>query len=309
MITLKMQNRIIYKIAFIISVLFFVVSIFTKTEASIISIKAPISVSSGQRITVDILVDPEDKNINSIESNIFFSKELLEFNGFSAKQSSIPIWVEEPKEVKNPPAGGGVIHFSGVIPGGIERLYDPVNKDNKSIPVVELFFISKKAGRAEFSIGDSQVLQNDGKGTATNVTSKSLSVAIIDNNNKETPNILLADTNPPKPFTINILERSVFGKTPRLATFITDDDSGGIEHYEVSVGNLEFQKVTSPFPLPYRLFSYSLIARAYDYSGNFREQQITVPGERAYGVGFSLLVLFIVLMIYRFYRSRRVKNI
>lgn len=268
----------------------------SKADASILSIQAPDTTSVGERITVNILVDPQDQSINSIESNIIFSSENFEFNGFSAKQSSIPIWVEQPKEKTK-----GNIHFSGVIPGGIDRLYDPINPNNKAIPIVQLFFISKKAGNTNFSIGSSQVLKNDGKGTATPVSTKGTRVVVSGNQTTETPNVLLSDTTPPKPFTITVVERSVFGKAPRLAVFEAVDEEGGIEHYEVAVGSLDFKTVTSPFPLPYRLFSYSLTARAYDYSGNFHEQQITVPGERPYGVGLGLLILMLIFIGYRYY--------
>ncbi len=271
----------------------------TTLEASIVSVEAPKTISVGQRVSIDVLVDPENLSINSIEATVGFSNIFFDYNGFSVKQSSIPIWVEEPKEKTK-----GSIHFSGVIPGGIDRLYDPLNTNNKSIPVVRLFFIAKSSGTAEFTIKDSQVLQNDGKGTASPVTNKNISIQINADNSRDTQSLLAEDKVTPEPFTIAIIERSVFGKTPRLAVFSAQDDQGGIEHYEVAVGNLGFQKVTSPFPLPYRLFSYSLTARAYDYSGNFREQQITVPGDKPYGLGILALILFLVFLVYRFYNSR-----
>ncbi len=273
-------------------------------EASILSTMAPNTVSVGERVSVDILVDPQGQEINSIESTIKFDTSVFNFNGFSLKQSSIPIWVEEPKEVKNPPAGGGEVHFSGVIPGGIERLYDPVNKQNTAIPVVRLFFISKRSGTADFTIGESLVLENDGKGTATKVATIGASIIVSPNNKEQDSKSLLAeDVTNPKPFTVSIIERSVFGKTPRLAVFSAEDTDGGIEHYEVAVGNLEFKKAESPFVLPYRFFPYTLTARAYDYSGNFREQQITVGGEKPYGIGAILILAFLCLLAYRYYRK------
>ncbi len=288
------QNKINYLPLVIMLLLIFILP--SKTEASIISIKTPESVSVGQRISVDILVDPENQSINSIESTIIFSPSFFDFNGFSVDQSSIPIWVEKPKEKTK-----GSIHFSGVIPGGIDRLYDPINTNDKAIPIVRLFFISKTSGNTDFKIGSSQVLQNDGKGTATSLTSKGINIAITDNGSKEIPDPILADISIPKPFKISLIERSVFGKTPRLAVFGAEDTEGGIERYEIAVGDLDFQKVESPFPLPYRLFSYQLTARAYDYSGNFREQQVTVPGEKPYGVGIAILILLLVFIGYRLY--------
>ncbi len=279
-----------------ILILFGVLVFITNANASILSIQAPTTVSVGQRISVDILVDPENQSINSVEADIIFSPTFFDFNGFSVEQSSIPIWVEKPKEKSK-----GTIHFSGVIPGGIDRLYDPLSSTNRAIPIVRLYFISKTSGSTDFKIGSSQVLQNDGKGTATALTTKGTNIAIAPNAGKEIPDPILADTAIPKPFMVNIIERSVFGKTPRLAVFSAEDEQGGIERYEIAIGNTDFQKVESPFPLPYKLFSYSLTARAYDYSGNFREQQVVVPGEKPYGVGVALIILLLVFIGYRLY--------
>lgn len=298
-----MNTKLIKKntsILFIALASFF--TIFGRTEASIISIKAPTAVSVGERISVDILVDPEDKSINSIESTILFSSDILEFNGFSAKQSSIPIWVEEPKEKKK-----GSIYFSGVIPGGIERLYDPLNTSNTAIPLVRLFFIAKSGGTANFIVSSSSVLENDGKGTATNIVGKDLSIKINPGDDADIETILAKDEVSPKPFSVNVIERSVFGKTPRLAVFSAEDDVGAIERYEIAIGNAGFQEATSPYPLPYRLFSYTLTARAYDYSGNFQEQQITIPGEKPYGIGVGLIAILLCWLLYRLYN--RVKRV
>lgn len=286
-------NIVVYTLA-----VFFFLFLPASLEASLISIEAsPVAISAGERVSVDVLVDPQSQSINSVESTIKFNTSLFDFNGFSLKQSSIPIWVEEPKEKKR-----GEVHFSGVVPGGIDRLYDPKNSQNTAIPIVRLFFIAKKTGTADFTVGDSLVLQNDGKGTATSVVGKGLSIEITPSKKQET-NLLAEDVTIPKPFTVNIIERSVFGKTPRLAVFSAEDTEGGIEHYEVAVGNLEFKRAESPFPLPYRLFPYTLTARAYDYSGNFREQQITVGGERLYGIGSILILAVLCLLVLRFYRK------
>ena len=288
------KNKISYLSLILMS--FGIFSFSTNANASVLSIGAPTTVSVGQRISVDILVDPEGQSINSIESTIIFSPTFFDFNGFSLEQSSIPIWVEKPKEKVK-----GSVYFSGVIPGGIDRLYDPMSSTNRAIPIVRLFFISKTSGNTDFKIGNSQVLQNDGRGTATSLTTKGINIAITPNTNKEVPNPILADTSIPKPFKVDIIERSVFGKTPRLAIFSAEDEEGGIEHYEVAIGDSDFQEAESPFPLPYRLFSYQLTARAYDYSGNFREQQIIVPGEKPYGLGIAILVLLVIFISYRLY--------
>ncbi|MBP6858172.1 MAG: hypothetical protein KBC11_03245 [Candidatus Pacebacteria bacterium] len=278
-------------------------SCFNLANASIFSLDSDKNVSIGQRISVDISVDPENFNINSVESTINFSSEYFDFNGFSVTQSSIPIWVEEPKEIRK-----GAIHFAGVIPGGIERLYDPIDTKNKAIPIIRLFFITKQSGSTELTFGDSQILKNDGKGTKTPLTFKSLEINI--SKDKVERSILENDNIPPLPFKITLIDRSIFGRTPRQAVFIAEDEEGGIQRYEVAVGSLNFKNAESPFSLPYRLFPYNLTVRAYDFSGNFREQQITIQGDSPLGmfVLTTALLVFIVLLRYRFNKRRKYEN-
>ncbi len=273
-------------------------------HASVLSISAPTMTSVGERISVDIYIDPEQTTINSVASSLQFSSN-LSFNGFSAQQSSIPIWIESPAEKTT-----GVISFSGVVPGGLERLYDPLHPNNHAIPLVRLFFISKAAGTAAFTFGaDSSVLRNDGKGTPTLVTTIPATSTVTDNVKKSNTTLLDQDTTRPEPFTITVIDRSLFGRTPRLAIFTANDAEGGIEHYEVRVGTLGFVRATSPFVIPYRLFSFPLTVRAIDYSGNIQEQQITVPAEDGH-IAEDLLLIVVVLLLgffgYRFYNKRKI---
>ncbi len=271
-------------------------------NAAVISIKSLSTISVGDRLSVDVLIDPENQSINSVESTIVFSNEILSFNGFSLKQSSIPIWVEEPKE-KNK----GQIHFSGVVPGGLERLYDPIHIDNKSIPVVRLFFIAKAPGTTSLTTKQSLVLENDGKGTAVSVTNATASITITAAQDSDGNTAISEDLNPPNPFVITFVERSLFGKTPRLALFSAEDNEGGIEHYEVAVGNLGYHITTSPFSLPYRLFPYTLTVRAFDFSGNVRQEEIIISGDKPYGLGVAIALCVAILGVlrYRYIKSKK----
>lgn len=294
-----MKNIFFKKITSKNKILIFLVLFFalnnTKVLAASLSLELPKNVSIGEKFSVDLLIDPENQSINSIESSIIFPKEILKYNGFSIKQSSIPVWVEEPKEEFL-----GTIHFAGVIPGGLERLYDPMKGNNHAIPVLRFYFIAIKSGSANFEIKNSLVLKNDGKGSAVYVSENGSSINI---SGEQTENIQQVDSTPPEPFTVSIIDRSTFGRNPRLAVFSASDLDGAIEHYEVSVGNGTFSIANSPYPLPYKIMGYKLTVRAFDFSGNMREQQIDVPGEKSYGMGI-LVILFILLIAfirYKFY--------
>lgn len=294
-----MKNIFFKKITSKNKILIFLVLFFalnnTKVLAASLSLELPKNASIGEKFSVDLLIDPENQSINSIESSIVFSREVLKYNGFSIKQSSIPVWVEEPKE-KTP----GTVHFAGVIPGGLERLYDPLKGNNHAIPVLRLYFVATKSGSANFEIKNSLVLKNDGKGTAVDVSGEGSSISISGEQNENSQQV---DSTRPEPFIVSIIGKSVFGRTPKLAVFSASDPDGAIEHYEVSVGNGIFSIASSPYPLPYRIMGYKLIVRAFDFSGNMREQQIDIPGERTYGIAILvvLLIFLIAFIRYRFY--------
>lgn len=301
----KFLSQKIYHRAFLFcSFLIVFFGTFLVGDAAILSTKIPSRAVVGERIAVDVLVDPEGKVVNSVEATVRFPSDVVSFNGFSGHQSGISLWVEQPKELSS-----GAVHFSGVIPGGLDRLYDPLNINNKAIPLVRLFFIVKKAGAADITISHPLVLANDGKGTILITSTRSSEFQVSAQEKNTAVVVAQEDTTPPNPFKISIVDRSLFGRTPRLAVFSADDTTGGVEHYEVAVGGLRFQKAESPFALPYRLFSYGLTVRAFDFAGNIREQQVTVPGERTYGLGVAIgMLLLVVIVWYRFVKRTKKKN-
>ncbi len=296
-----MNKNKIKKIIFILTFSFFVFCT-EKAKASSLDFSALEKVSVNQKFYVDILVDPESQSINSIGTSVIFDPSIFSYEGFSSKQSSIPVWVEEPKQKT-----AGVISFSGVIPGGIDRIYDPLNTNKRAIPVVRLFFVANKEGFGEFTFSDSLVLKNDGLGTKTTISTnkKTVSVTTQDSSVQK-----ISDLVAPEPFSIKIIERSIFGRTPRLAVFSSNDEGGGIKRYEVSIAGGPFVVSSSPVALPYKFFSYEVVVRAYDYSENFREQKVTVSGEKVYGTGVIVVIFVLVLgfIRYKFYNKNKVKN-
>ena len=264
--------------------------------------------TQGIRTSVDIYVDPQEESINSVELDVGFPSTLLRFAGYNNSESSIPIWIYEPKEVAS-----GVIHLAGIIPGGLERLYDPEHTTNHNIRLARLYFVATTIGAGNVVAKNIQLLKNDGKGTSITVTTAQSPFSIVAST-KTQPQISpidAEDKSQPQPFTVSLVGSSIFGRNPRLAVFNAQDKESGIEHYEAQVGQSDFQIVSSPYPLPYRLFGYTLTVRAYDFSGNYQEEQISVAGESSYGMWVVLSCIVIAVVFYRYilYRKRRRNNI
>lgn len=244
---------------------------------------------------IDISVDTKGESINAVSSNFYFDDSYMSFSGFDNEKSSIVIWAQIPKETSR-----GIVSFSGAIPGGIDRLYDPLNPKKTEFTVVRLLFNAKNFGNTSVSLKDSLILKNDGVGTKIKNNDISKEILI----KKEILQNESLDIQEPLPFIISIIEKSFFGRTPRLAVFSTTDDSGGIKKYEASFGG-EFREVSSPISIPNKIFPYKLTIRAYDYSDNFREQQITIKSSKMYV--FALILFIIILGLWIF--GKRLYNI
>jgi len=104
---------------------------------------------------VEIRLDTEGKEINTIEGNLKFSSDLLEIIDLSRGGSILSLWVKEPnaKEEK--------ISFIGGKPGGFKG--DGL--------ILRMNFLGKKIGEGKITFeNDSKVLLNDGKGTPTSLS-------------------------------------------------------------------------------------------------------------------------------------------
>lgn len=282
MVNINMKKYIITIIIFLFSVSY--------TDAAVLSFGTDLNTfETGVKVPVDILLDTEGESINSIDLDVDFSNE-VEFVGYDSKLSLIPLWISIPK-ISSP----NVVNFSGVIPGGIDRTYDAENPNEKSLKIVRLFFIPKSTGVANFDISKAIVLKNDGLGTSVNT--KSIPKKITIKKGVETKNI---DNQPPLPFVVTIVKKSIFAKTPRLAVFDAEDIDSGIKNYEISINGSKPKVAISPYPLPYQLFSYTLSVTAYDYFGNSIEQKITVPGEETNGIVTISILALVFMVIYRY---------
>ncbi len=257
-------------------------------HAATLSVTTPATTAVGDRISVDVVVHLSGETINSAEGVLRCDLEHLRFDGYDRSASALLLWVTPPS-LEN-----GVVHFSGVTPGGVGRTYDPQHPYSQAVTLARLFFVATSPGTAGCDPTGTTLLANDGKGTSLEFTTTSSST-IIGPATTTAP----LDTTPPAPFTITLMDASPLGKTPRLALFAADTSGEGIEHYEVSVAGRAWHRTTSPFPLPNRMGSYELRVRAFDFAGNYQEQSITVPGQRQLVLIGILCLLCIAFFIKR----------
>lgn len=268
------------KILFIIFLSFFA----SRALAASVSVEVPRSVDVKETFSVLIKADTDEVSINSIRVVLSYDKDLLVFSGYK-EDGLVKLWVDPPREES------GKIYLGGIIPGGVAGVYDPKKEDLGDIPIVRLLFIGKVTGRADLSISESLLLKNDGLGSELAHTQKGATLTIRENPSPEEEKI--ADQNPPLPFTVEVVESSLFSRTPTLLVFQASDVDSGIKSYEIKVGASNWQKAESPAPVSRGIFSREVTVRAYDFYGNFQEAGIIVPG--IFSTKLLLTILFLIL--------------
>jgi hypothetical protein len=252
--------------------------------AADLSIVAPDNLNTGKTFSISVNLDTDGVPINSVDITMSYPKDLLTFKGYKEEGSIKKLWLVTPVE------SGGLIHFSGIIPGGIDGLYDPDKEGLQPVPIIQLLFLAEKPGDAKFVITDSLILKNDGLGAPLLHQNNNTQITILPND-LPIDKTEIKDTEPPEPFTIEYIEEGLFSRTPSMVIFMTTDKSSGVEKYQMHQGNNSWKDVTSPLPTSKGLVKTTLTIRALDFYGNAQQAEIEIPGI------LSSLQLFIIIIL------------
>lgn len=261
-----------------------------------VSIDLEPRVHVGTQTTVAIWADLEGESMNSADISLAFPSDIVAFRGHVPDSGVLSLWVITPQE-----EGRGVIRFSGVIPGGVERRYDPEHPTDRRVLLGQLLFEVRRAGTGNYTVSNAQLLRNDGLGTPIISETQEASIVAIDNKGVSR----VPDGTSPRPFTITILPASSATKTPQLVLFSAQDEDSGIERYEIRIGRKAWERATSPYPLPHRLFGYTLSIRAFDFSGNYQEQSVTISGKDPWRIALSGILLLLVIVFCAYHCKRK----
>jgi hypothetical protein len=260
-------------------------SIFSSVFANEIYFDSKATVKNGEVLTLPIYLDSSGENINTIDVEIYFNNEIFIFTGY--KEGVFKNWIIPPKVENNK------IYFTGIVPGGVEGVYDPNRDTLAPLPVITLSFKAKNLGNASFIFVKNEVLKNDGQGSNLNLTKRDLNISVVENTNKEEKLEDVKDINPPLPFTISIVEDEDTGK---ILVFNTTDLETGISYYQIKDGR-NWSNIVSPYKLNKPFFDETLTIRAYDFNGNYAESFINIKGYfNKYVFYFVLLILASILL-------------
>ncbi len=217
----------------------------------------------GQPFRIDIPLDTQGDTANAIQAQIVFPPDQFILQRVNDGASPVSFWIDPPDEIAS-----GIVAFSGIMPGGFQ---------GSASSVVSLWFTATKAGAGAISLGNVQLLRNDGRGTpmatATGTSMIYVSASVATATAPRRISFVAPET-----FTPVISQNpDVFGGKYFLV-FSTTDKGSGIDHYEIlETPSHAWQVATSPYLLTNQSLSSDIYVRAVDHDGNFIV--VKVPAE------------------------------
>ncbi len=246
-------------------------------------------------IQVDIILDSESENINTISGSLVYDRTMLAIDQISTGNSAVSFWVNTPKEN----SVSKTIDFSGIIPGGVIA---------KHVQLFSVFFHAQQSGVAKVSLVNTEAFLNDGQGTRTQTSSGDLSIAITgDINNVQ--KYVFTDMIPPEKFLITRIRNQALFDNKWTIVFAAQDKGSGIANYQVC--EYFFTKCVfreSPAVLDHQSEWYALLVRAFDRNNNSRSTILISPRWMIVVVSIFFLSVFSIVLRYVVHYRNRKKN-
>ncbi len=264
-------------------------------SAATISFQAvPVHVGVGDVVRVNILLDSAIPT-NAFSGTVSYSAATVEPIAISDGNSIVNLWVTHPTV----PATGVVIPFAGITPGGFS---------GNAGTLFSILFRAKALGLADISIGNVEVLRNDGAGSKEPVTIKQFALSI--GSKPSGGYVEPADTTPPEPFTAYLGSDSQFSGESYLV-FMAVDKGSGIDHYAVAESRLPsflfplfplaWHTAASPYVLADQNLTSTVYIKAVDRAGNGR-LSIYPPSHLFTVYEKVVLIVILVGVVFLFWR-------
>ncbi len=207
----------------------------------------------------------------------------MEFNDFSQGNSILTVLVEEPS------VSNGEVLFTGGIPGGYQGADGLLAK---------IAFKASAVNQAEVKFSDnSQVLLNDGKGTAAILITRGTVLNIlagqgaVDAWQEE----IKKDKTLPEPFKIELSQDPAIFDGQYFIVFSAVDKQTGIDHYEIKEDNKNWERVSSPYVLKNQKLTADIWVKAIDKAGN--EWMEALKAQNKPGIRREFYIIFGLILI------------
>lgn len=266
---------------------------------SLISDKSTYEV--GDDISVVLNLNTSGKLINVVQGTISFPTEFFDIQSIKTGDSFLTLWAKRPAALDD-----GTIVFSGGVPHGF---------NGQSGNVFSFILKPKKIGESIISISNAAILLNDGLGTKLSGVKFAPLMLEIESQKTEKAEQPLIDKIPPEPFVPIISRIPSIAENKYFVSFSTTDKQSGISYYEVQEDYVIFpffgvwfptkwHKTETPYVLSLQHWWSKVRVRAYDVTGNYREEVVTKPLDKE---GFIILnILLVIATIILFFFAIRI---
>lgn len=251
------------------------------------------AINVSDEILVSFSFDTEGLSYNTI-SGVIKSSDSLNIERVISGNSIISIWLDDPTKAKT-----GEIKFSGIVPGGfngVGHLFDIVIKPSQK-------------GSVNLEMSDIEVFLNDGIGTPNNLDPININFTVT-NNNQEPSLVEIIDTDPPLPFTVELVKDPSLFDGQYVLIFNTTDKGSGVKTYHVIEGSETYTNITSPYLLRNQQISEKIYVKAIDFNGNERLEPVPIPNiicfgskclpQNIFALGIILLSLLAITLLWKF---------
>ncbi len=267
---------------------------------------------------LDLLIDTKGKNINAIETKIFFPSS-LELIDIKDSASIINFWISKEKN-------NNEVYLAGIIPGGFEGILKPY--DNRKYPgnIISLILKTKKSSQGTIDLRDTQVLLNDGKGSEVPLNISNISFLVAEEEyfgtiSGEAKKAEDLDYDPPEYFTPIVSQDANIFSGQWFVSFNTQDKGSGLKAYYVfesliekeTIDKNDWQEASSPYLLKDQKLESYIYIKAVDRAGN--ERVVFVPPSNIEKSSFNylyytfpLLLLLVIYISFKFLWTKKEKK-
>lgn len=252
------------------------------------------TITVGALSNLEIKLDTQNNLVNTIEGDFLYDNKLLKVEQINTGSSFVSFWIDKPVDNDS-----GVIHFSGVVPGGISI---------QNGAIFSVVLRGEATGNTSLKLDNVNLFLNDGEGSKDTVSYRDLPINIEVNLKGDFEEINVSDRISPEKFKIlRSKDESIFDNK-WFIVFSTQDKGVGIDYYTVCEFYKKYcTKVDSPYLLKYQNAFYYVTVNAHDLNGNTEKSVLVSP----WLVLSTILIIFAVLLfvrriLYRYFRKYKV---
>lgn len=244
----------------------------------------------GEEFLVNVMLNTEGISVNAVEGKIIFPSQLLEIKEIRDGNSAVNFWIERPEKSKI-----GELTFSGITPGGLS---------GSKVFLYSIVFQSKLDGEGAIKTSQLVVLQNDGKGTKTDVSPSSFPFIVSKEPGDRSTVERIVDNEKPEDFTPAIESNIGMFDGKYFLVFSTQDKGSGIAEYQVREGWFSFyKKADSPYLIKNQSLNKKIYVKAIDKYGNERvailKTQNTSPWYKQYKIFAIIFIIIVSFILFR----------